>query len=135
MQPTVAYVFYVLFLSSILLERYSMAEKRKINYEEVSGTRIRFIRECYGLKQKDLADLLHVSRQEISNYENGNRPITVDQAKILAGHFRVSLDYLCCNDHTEYALLFLPVSPDDPRAELFQKLLLEFCKHTNEENE
>ncbi len=102
-----------------------MVKKNRKNTELESGNRIRFVRTALDMSQDDLAALLHVSRQEISNYENGNRPITIDKALILANHFKVNLDYLFCNDSTEYAQLFLPCPKADSRAALYQDVLLD----------
>lgn len=105
-----------------------MAKKIRKNTEDESGNRIRFVRTALGLSQDDLAAMLKVSRQEVSNYETGNRPVTIDKAMIIAERFEVSLDYLFCNDDTEYAQLFLPCSKTDPRAAMFQEILLDAFK-------
>ena len=56
--------------------------------------RIRDLREDAGLKQKDIADLLEITQQQYSLYENGKREILLHHFITLAKHYNVSLDYL-----------------------------------------
>jgi transcriptional regulator with XRE-family HTH domain len=57
--------------------------------------RLRHLREDINLNQSELAKLLNISRQSISNYENGAR-FPNDEKLILriAQFFGVSIDYL-----------------------------------------
>lgn len=52
------------------------------------------LRESRKLDQQDLADLLHVSRSTIANYETGRREPDYDKLLQLAEFFEVSVDYL-----------------------------------------
>lgn len=45
-------------------------------------------------RQKDVAELLHVSAGSVSNYETGVHLPTVEALCILADHFNVTTDYL-----------------------------------------
>lgn len=49
-----------------------------------------------GLSQPELAKIMNVSKQTISNWENGNRMPDVLTLKKLADFFNVSTDYLLC---------------------------------------
>ncbi|MBC2398001.1 helix-turn-helix domain-containing protein [Clostridium tetanomorphum] len=49
-----------------------------------------------GLSQPELAKIMNVSKQTISNWENGNRIPDVLTLKKLADFFDVSTDYLLC---------------------------------------
>ncbi|WP_125154312.1 helix-turn-helix domain-containing protein [Clostridium rectalis] len=54
------------------------------------------------LSQRELAKIMNVSKQTISNWENGNRVPDVLTLKKLADYFNVSTDYLLCRtDHPQ----------------------------------
>ena len=55
---------------------------------------IRGLREDRDLKQKDLADILHVSQNTYSQYENGVIQLTAENLILLADFYNVSIDYL-----------------------------------------
>lgn len=56
--------------------------------------RIRNLREDKDLYQKDIANLLGISQQYYSEYENGKRAIPVLHLIKLAKFYDVSIDYL-----------------------------------------
>jgi len=57
------------------------------------GENVRVYRELYKLTQKELGERLsNLSRQNISNIENGHRPISKAMAKKLAELFKVSVE-------------------------------------------
>jgi len=56
--------------------------------------RIADLRTDNDLKQKALANLLHITQQQYSLYESGKREIPLHLAIILADFYHVSLDYL-----------------------------------------
>lgn len=56
--------------------------------------RIRDLREDHDKYQKDIAKLLGISQQYYSEYEKGNRTITVEHLIKLAKYYHTSLDYL-----------------------------------------
>ena len=56
--------------------------------------RIKELRTAAGMKQSELASLLHIGRTAISNYEVGIR--TIDTEMILCEIFDCSADYLLC---------------------------------------
>ncbi|RKD32297.1 helix-turn-helix domain-containing protein [Thermohalobacter berrensis] len=59
------------------------------------SSRLKLLREEKGLRQEDLAKILNISRQSISNYEKGVRfPNDEELIKKLAKFFNVSIDYL-----------------------------------------
>ena len=55
---------------------------------------IRSLREDHDLRQKDLAEILHVSQNTYSQYENGVISLTADHLIQLARLYHVSVDYL-----------------------------------------
>ncbi|MBU5312970.1 helix-turn-helix domain-containing protein [Tissierella carlieri] len=59
------------------------------------GERLKLLREENSLTQSELAKKLNISRQSVSNYENGSRfPNDVQLLVKISALFCVSLDYL-----------------------------------------
>jgi len=58
------------------------------------GPRIKQIRESLGLSQQALAEKLGISRPSISQIENGERKVSAEELKSLAGIFNMSTDAL-----------------------------------------
>lgn len=59
-----------------------------------AGERIRHLRECRELTQKQLAKAVNVSESVIKKLEIGERGITVQMLNAAADYFQVSTDYL-----------------------------------------
>lgn len=66
------------------------------------GKRIRELRKANRLSQVSLAAKLGVSKQSISNWENGNILPSIDILIRLADVFSVSTDYLLGRDEKQY---------------------------------
>lgn len=58
------------------------------------GERLSIVRKAYHMKQIDLAIALHVSKQTVSNWENGNIEPSVEMLRKTAAFFHVSTDFL-----------------------------------------
>lgn len=56
--------------------------------------RLRELREHRGLKQTDVANALHISRQSYNFYENGQREPNQEMLLKLADYYNVTTDYL-----------------------------------------
>lgn len=56
--------------------------------------RIKDLREDHDLLQKDVANILGISQQYYSEYENGKRTVPIAHLITLAKYYNVSLDYL-----------------------------------------
>lgn len=56
--------------------------------------RLKSIREDLDIKQKDLAEYLHIKQNTYSQYENGQRQIPLDILISLARFYNTSIDYL-----------------------------------------
>lgn len=56
--------------------------------------RIKDLREDHDILQKDIADLLGISQQYYSEYENGKRTIPVQHLITLAQYYDTSIDYI-----------------------------------------
>lgn len=62
------------------------------------STRIKELRVARNLSQVQMAKLLGVTKQSISNWENNNIQPSVDMLVSIARLFSVSIDYLLCLD-------------------------------------
>lgn len=56
--------------------------------------RIKDLREDHDKYQKDIANLLGISQQYYSEYENGKRTITINHLITLANYYKTSIDYI-----------------------------------------
>lgn len=63
-------------------------------YPENIGNRLRIIREAFGLKPAEMADILDIERTYWSRFENGKRAITNPIAYLLTERFGVTMDYI-----------------------------------------
>lgn len=64
---------------------------------------LRFLRKKYNMTQQDVADLLRVSKANISKYENGLVGMSIEQSIKLADYFGISLDQLVKQDLSKEA--------------------------------
>lgn len=64
-----------------------------IKNEEI-GKRVRELRDCKGLTQEQLANLLNVSHRHVAHIEAGTRGLTLENAEIMADNLFVTLDYI-----------------------------------------
>lgn len=67
--------------------------------------RIKDLREDADITQKELADYLNVKQNTYSQYENGQRQISLDALIKLAQYFNTSTDYILelTNERKPYA--------------------------------
>lgn len=56
--------------------------------------RIKDLREDHDKLQKEIAELLGISQQYYSEYENGNRTIPITHLITLAKYYNISIDYI-----------------------------------------
>lgn len=64
--------------------------------------RLRCLREARGMTQVELAKILGVSKQSVSNWENDNIQPSIEILIKLSGIFSVSADYLLGTDDRKY---------------------------------
>lgn len=57
-------------------------------------TRLKELRTEKGISQEEIGKLLNMSKMAISHWEKGNSEPSIEQLKILACFFDVSIDYL-----------------------------------------
>lgn len=58
------------------------------------GARLKLIREAYGLKPAEIADLLQIERTYWSRFEAGHRPVNDLVSFLLVDRFGVTLDFI-----------------------------------------
>jgi len=56
--------------------------------------RLKEMREDSDIKQKEIADYLHIKQNTYSQYENGQRQIPIDMLIKLAKFYNTSVDYI-----------------------------------------
>lgn len=66
------------------------------------GKQIKALREAGNLSQVRLAEELHVSKQSVSNWENGNILPSIEMLVKIAHVFSVSTDYLLGLDDRQF---------------------------------
>lgn len=80
---------YVLHKRSQVLERFYL--KIVMNFYQ----RLRDMREDHDKSQEEIAKVLHTTRQQYSRWESGAYQMPIENYKILAQYYNVSIDYLC----------------------------------------
>lgn len=63
-------------------------------YPDKIGERLRLVREAFGLKPAEIADMLNVERTYWSRFEGGKRAVSDEVAYLLTERFRVTMDFL-----------------------------------------
>lgn len=58
------------------------------------SVRLKELREAYKLNQTELGEILGVTNQTVSNWENGNIAPSIEMVEKIANYFKVSIDYL-----------------------------------------
>ena len=66
------------------------------------GKQIKAIRDSFHMSQVELAAVLHVSKQSISNWENENILPSIEMLERIARYFSVSSDYLLGLDERRF---------------------------------
>lgn len=56
--------------------------------------RLKSLREDSDIKQKEIADYLHIKQNTYSQYENGQRQLPIEILIQLAKYYKVSTDYI-----------------------------------------
>lgn len=63
--------------------------------------KLKNLRKEHGITQENLAEKLHVSRQTISNWENGNTLPDIENLKLLSQFYHIPLSYLFAEKEEE----------------------------------
>ena len=62
--------------------------------KELFGQRLREIRKKHAETQADVAQLLGVTKPQISEIENGKKSTTAEKIALICRHYKISSDYL-----------------------------------------
>lgn len=89
------------------------------------GKKIKLLRKRRNLKQDDLANILNISRAQISNLEKGRRSLNLEQLNKLCIYFKIDMSYFLSEETTEECISLID------RA----KLLFESNKISNKQKE
>ena len=97
------------------------------------GKRIQNCRKHQGYTQEQIADMMDVSIQMISNLERGNKAIRIDNLINLCRILNVSSDYILtgAESHTNSAVLAARISQLPPKEQKMLELLIEYCLAAN----
>ena len=68
------------------------------------GIKVKLLRNKKGLKQDDLANVLGLSRAQISNLESGKSNLSIKQLEILCEYFKVDISYFLIEETTDSCL-------------------------------
>lgn len=90
--------------------------KHNTNITQRIGKNIKVHRLLRGMKQRELADIIGVSYQQVQKYENGKSAVSIDKLLVLQAVFGVSLDELTGNS--------IPPLLDAPSAHGYEVLRL-----------
>ena len=72
-------------------------------YSEL-GDKVKLLRNRRGLKQDDLAEVLELSRSQLSNLESGRRNLSLKQLEKLCEYFQVHMSYFVMSETTDSCL-------------------------------
>lgn len=70
--------------------------------------KLKRLRKEHGITQENLAENLHVSRQTISNWENGNTLPDIENLKLLSQFYHIPLSYLFAEKEEAFSPLESP---------------------------
>ena len=89
--------------------------------------KLKMLRKKEGFTQQEVADLVHVDRVRITNWENGKREPNFENLSMLACIFDVSIDFLL-GDYLEISKERYLKLQGGKKKILEEDKLLEFCK-------
>lgn len=81
-----------------------MYSKGDYNMYSELGEKVKLIRKRRCLNQDDLAEVLKLSRSQISNLESGRRNLSVKQLEKLCEYFKVDMSYFLMSETTDSCL-------------------------------
>lgn len=65
---------------------------------KIYADRLKQLRKESGIKQKDMAEYLHVTATALSYWESGTREPSMEMQKKIADYFGVTIDYMMRSD-------------------------------------
>lgn len=89
--------------------------------------KLKELRQSYGLTQKEVAHMLHITRSAYAQYESGAHQPSLDVMEQLADFYSVNLEYICGRSEYSQPLIIL----QDHHRELIDAIssLTEFDLH------
>ena len=99
-----------------------------VNLKEI-GKRIQNCRKQQGYTQEQLADLMNVSIQMVSNLERGNKAIRIDNLVSLCRILNVSTDYILTGKETpnDWNTLAFRIASLSHRDQKMIETLITYC--------
>ena len=108
---------------------YSMSRDKKVMIDdhdyEVSGNRLRKLRESLVMTLEAVASVAGTSRAMVHDWETGDKKIPSGKAILIADHFHVTLDYLFCRSN-QMIEVEAQGYPFNQLSETGQSLLIEY---------
>ena len=101
------------------------------------GTKIKELRKSRHLRQDDLAEVLSLSRGQISNLEHNRRSLNLEQLQKLCNFFKVDMEYFGISPTAEETISLLERAklifesdevPDKDKDELYQQIMRIYLK-------
>lgn len=100
------------------------------------GTKIKELRKSRHLKQDDLAEILGITRGQISNLEHNRRSLNLKQLETLCNYFKVDMEYFGVSPTAEETisllerakLIFESDIPEEKKDEVYQELMKIYLK-------
>lgn len=101
------------------------------------GIRIKELRKSRHLRQDELAEVLGLSRGQISNLEHGRRSLNLKQLEKLCSFFKVDMEYFGVSPTAEETISLLERAklifesnevPTDEKDKLYQELMRIYLK-------
>lgn len=89
---------------------------------KLKATMDKLMRE-HALNVPRLAKLTGISKQTLSNWMAGQKPKNIEQVKVVADHFGVSVDYLCFGEEPKTRVSPLRELDDEINAGVFEVVL------------
>ena len=95
------------------------------------GRRIQTRRKQQGLTQEQLAEMMNVSIQMISNLERGNKAIKIDNLVCLSRILDISTDYILTGKEStgDISALVLRISQLPERDKTMINTLVDYCQN------
>lgn len=102
------------------------------------GDKIKELRKSRDLTQQDLADILGITRGQISNLEKNRRSLSLDQLRLLCSTFNLNLDYFMIQPDKNEAISLLEKAKlffesnqlsEQQKDELYQEIMRIYLNH------
>lgn len=101
---------------------------------EAIGKRIQIRRKQLGYTQEQLADMMNVSIQMVSNLERGNKAIRIDNLINLSQILNTSIDYILTGKETldDLGALTVRLAQLSTKDQKMIEALIDYCLSANE---